>query len=78
MDSDRLKGGGSILTNEFFERQLEKIREIRLSEERKRRVTAQKTAPNPTYEFLSHLTRNPKLQAGQGTRTRGGKENAGL
>jgi hypothetical protein len=32
MDVDRLKSGGSILTNEFFERQLEKIREIRLSE----------------------------------------------
>ncbi len=32
MDVDRLKGGRSILTDEFFERQLEKIREIRLSE----------------------------------------------
>ena len=32
MDVDRLKAGGSVLTNEFFERQLEKIREIRLSE----------------------------------------------
>lgn len=31
MDADRLKHGG-ILTDEFFERQLEKIREIRLSE----------------------------------------------
>lgn len=32
MDEERLKHGGSILNNEFFERQLEKIREIRLSE----------------------------------------------
>ena len=32
MDSDRLKSGGSVLTEDFFERQLEKIREIRLSE----------------------------------------------
>ena len=32
MDVDRLKSGGSVLTDEFFERQLEKIREIRLSE----------------------------------------------
>ena len=31
MDSERLKHGG-VLTDEFFERQLEKIREIRLSE----------------------------------------------
>jgi hypothetical protein len=32
MDVDRLKHGGSVLDNEFFERQLEKVREIRLSE----------------------------------------------
>ncbi len=32
MDDERLKQGGTILTDEFFERQLEKIREIRLSE----------------------------------------------
>ena len=32
MDVERLKHGGSILINEYFERQLEKIREIRLSE----------------------------------------------
>ncbi|VAX07678.1 Putative DNA-binding protein in cluster with Type I restriction-modification system [hydrothermal vent metagenome] len=32
MDVERLKQGGSILADEYFERQLEKIREIRLSE----------------------------------------------
>jgi len=32
MDVERLKSGGSILTEDFFERQLEQIREIRLSE----------------------------------------------
>jgi len=32
MDVERLKSGGSILTKEYFEKQLEKIREIRLSE----------------------------------------------
>jgi len=32
MDVERLKAGGSVLTKEFFERQLEKIREIRFSE----------------------------------------------
>ncbi len=31
MDAERLKSGGSVLTDEFFERQLEKVREIRLS-----------------------------------------------
>lgn len=34
MDEERLKKGGTVLDNEFFERQLEKIREIRLSERR--------------------------------------------
>jgi hypothetical protein len=32
MDSERLKNGGSILTGEYFERQLQKVREIRMSE----------------------------------------------
>jgi hypothetical protein len=32
MDVERLKQGGTILTDEYFERQLEKVREIRLSE----------------------------------------------
>ena len=32
MDAERLKSGGSVLTDEFFERQLEKVREIRVSE----------------------------------------------
>ena len=32
MDAERLKHGGSILNDEYFERQLAKVREIRLSE----------------------------------------------
>jgi hypothetical protein len=34
MDAERLKNSGTVLTKEYFERQLEKIREIRLSERR--------------------------------------------
>ena len=34
MDSERLKKGGTILTKDYFEKQLEKVREIRLSERR--------------------------------------------
>lgn len=30
MDSERLKNGGSVLIDKYFEEQLEKIREIRL------------------------------------------------
>ena len=32
MDDERLKSGGSILTNQYFEEQLQRVREIRLSE----------------------------------------------
>jgi hypothetical protein len=34
MDEERLKNGGTIITEDYFEKQLEKIREIRLSERR--------------------------------------------
>ena len=34
MDGERLKNGGTVLTEKYFEEQLEKIREIRLSERR--------------------------------------------
>ena len=34
MDNERLKSGGSVLTTEYFDRLLEQIREIRLSERR--------------------------------------------
>ena len=34
MDSERLKKGGTILTKDYFEKQLEKVREIRISERR--------------------------------------------
>lgn len=34
MDEERLKNGGTILTKDYFEKQLQKIREIRMSERR--------------------------------------------
>ena len=34
MDVERLKNGGTVLTQDYFDKQLEKIREIRLSERR--------------------------------------------
>jgi hypothetical protein len=34
MDDERLKSGGSILTEKYFEEQLQRVREIRLSERR--------------------------------------------
>jgi hypothetical protein len=34
MDEERLKRGGTVLTQDYFDKQLEKVREIRLSERR--------------------------------------------
>lgn len=34
MDVERLKNGGSVLTQDYFDKQLEKVREIRMSERR--------------------------------------------
>lgn len=34
MDEERLKNGGTVLTKDYFEKQLQKIREIRMSERR--------------------------------------------
>ena len=39
MDDERLKKGGTILTKDYFEKQLEKVREIRLSERRHLKYT---------------------------------------
>jgi len=32
MDDERLKAGGTVLTQQYFEEQLQRVREIRLSE----------------------------------------------
>ena len=32
MDDERLRSGGSILTDQYFEEQLQRVREIRISE----------------------------------------------
>lgn len=32
MDDERIKNGGSVLTEKYFEEQLQRIREMRLSE----------------------------------------------
>ena len=45
MDDERLKNGGSILTTEYFDRLLEQIREIRLSERRFYPLTARRLRP---------------------------------
>jgi hypothetical protein len=57
MDVDRLKGGGSILTDEFFERQLDKVREIRLSERKFYQKITDIYATSLDYDTLATATK---------------------
>ena len=57
MDDERLKNGGSVLTVEYFDRLLEQIREIRLSERRfYQKIT-------DIYATLLIMTEQPKQQS---------------
>jgi hypothetical protein len=62
MDVDRLKSGGSVLTEDFFERQLEKIREIRLSERKFYQKITDIYATALDYDTITPFTakRRPK------------------
>ncbi|MCL2082508.1 MAG: virulence RhuM family protein [Oscillospiraceae bacterium] len=57
MDVERLKHGGSVLDSEYFDRQLEKIREIRLSE--------RKFYQKITDIYATSLDYDPKAKATQ-------------
>ena len=57
MDVDRLKHGGSILDNEFFERQLQRVREIRLSERKFYQKITDIYATSIDYDVTAQATR---------------------
>lgn len=57
MDEERLKNGGSLLTKEYFEKQLEKIREIRLSERKFYQKITDIYATALDYDSSSKATR---------------------
>jgi hypothetical protein len=57
MDEERLKNGGSILTEDYFERQLEKIREIRLSERKFYQKITDIYATALDYDFTAAATK---------------------
>ncbi|HJJ48716.1 MAG TPA: virulence RhuM family protein [Methanocorpusculum sp.] len=56
MDDERLKNSGTILTKEYFEEQLERIREIRLSERRFYQKITDIYATSVDYDPSSKLT----------------------
>lgn len=66
MDDERLKNDGSVLTKQYFEEQLQRIREIRLSE--------RKFLPKITDIYATAIDYDGKAQATQ--RFRYGKQTA--
>jgi hypothetical protein len=57
MDEERLKHGGTIITEDYFEKQLEKIREIRLSERRFYQKITDIYATSLDYDKTAKTTR---------------------
>ena len=57
MDAERLKSGGSVLTDEFFERQLEKVREIRASERKFYQKITDIYATSMDYDVTAQATK---------------------
>lgn len=57
MDDERLKNGGTILTKDYFEEQLQRIREIRLSERRFYQKITDIYATSIDYDPKANLTK---------------------
>lgn len=57
MDDERLKYGGTVLTKDYFEEQLQRIREIRLSERRFYQKITDIYAASIDYDPKANLTR---------------------
>lgn len=58
MDDERIKNGGTILTKKYFEEQLERIREIRLSERMFYQKVTDIYATSIDYDSKSNTTRD--------------------
>jgi hypothetical protein len=57
MDDERIKSGGSILTEKYFEEQLERIREIRLSERKFYQKITDIYATSVDYDVSAQATK---------------------
>jgi len=57
MDDERIKNGGSILTNRYFEEQLQRVREIRLSERRFYQKITDIYATSIDYDITAQSTK---------------------
>ncbi len=57
MDDERLKSGGSVLTEQYFEEQLQRIREIRLSERKFYQKITDIYATSIDYDVTAQATK---------------------
>jgi hypothetical protein len=57
MDDERLKSGGSILSNQYFEEQLQRVREIRLSERKFYQKITDIYATSIDYDVTAQATK---------------------
>lgn len=57
MDDERLKNGGSILSDQYFEEQLQRIREIRLSERKFYQKITDIYSTSIDYDFTAQATK---------------------
>ena len=57
MDDERIKSGGSILTDQYFEEQLERIRDIRLSERKFYQKITDIYATSIDYDVTAQATK---------------------
>ena len=57
MDDERIKSGGSILTDQYFEEQLQRIREIRLSERKFYQKITDIYATSSDYDVTAQATK---------------------
>ena len=57
MDDERLKNDGSILTKQYFEKQLQRIREIRLSERKFYQKITDIFATSIDYDITAQATK---------------------
>lgn len=57
MDDERIKSGGSILTEQYFEEQLQRIREIRLSERKFYQKITDIYATSIDYDLTAQVTK---------------------
>jgi hypothetical protein len=57
MDDERLKRGGSVLSERYFEEQLQRVREIRLSERKFYQKVTDIYATSVDYDVTAHATK---------------------